>query len=174
LGRFVPPDQEEKIMFKKILVPLDGSDLAAKILPQIEELAKRFQAQVTLLTVGSSDTCADGGPHPETIKEGAACPEIPLARYLEQTAGKLRDQGVEVTWVYKQGNPAKEIVAYAAANDMDLIAIASHGGGEIAWLLGSVAHKVIAHAPGPVLLLRVTEPEPPVLKSELYYSLQTP
>ena len=161
-------------MFKKILVPLDGSDLAGKILPQVEDLAKQVKAQVTLLAVGSSDTCADGGARPEAIKEGAACPEFPLARYLEQAAGKLRAQGVEVDWVYKQGNPAKEIVAYAAANNVDLIAIASHGAGEIAWLLGSVAHKVIAHAPCAVLLWRVTEPAPPELKSELYYSLQTP
>ena len=81
---------------------------------------------------------------------------------------------MEATWVYKQGNPAKEIVAYAAENDMDLIAIASHGGGEIAWLLGSVAQKVIAHAPVAVLLWRVAEPKPPELKSEMYYSMQTP
>jgi nucleotide-binding universal stress UspA family protein len=157
-------------MFKKILVPLDGSDLAAKILPEIETLAKQVKAQVTLLTVGSSDTCPASGP----VKEGDACPEVPLARYLEETAGKFRAQGVEANWVYKKGNPAREIVAYAAANDMDLIAIASHGGGEIAWLLGSVAHKVVAHAPGPVLLWRVAEPKAPELKSELYYSLQTP
>jgi nucleotide-binding universal stress UspA family protein len=161
-------------MFKKILVPLDGSDLAGKILPQVEELAKVVKAQVTLLAVGSSDTCAGGGAHPAAIKEGAACPELPLASYLEEAAGKLRAQGVEAQWVYKQGNPAKEIVTYAADNGMDLIAIASHGGGEIAWLLGSVAQKVIAHAPVSVLIWRVTEPEPPELKSELYYSLQTP
>lgn len=161
-------------MFKKILVPLDGSDLAGKILPQVEELAKQVKAQVTLLAVGSSDTCAGGGASPETLKEGAACPELPLASYLEQTAANLRAQGVQVEWVYKQGNPAKEIVAYAADNNMDLIAIASHGGGEIAWILGSVAQKVITHATVSVLLWRVTEPKPPGLKSELYYSLQTP
>lgn len=161
-------------MFKKILVPLDGSDLAGKILPQVEELAKQVKAQVTLLAVGSSDTCRTGAAPPETMKEGAACPEVPLARYLEQAAGKLRAQGVEAEWVYKQGDPAKEIVAYAAGNNMDLIAIASHGGGEIAWLLGSVAQKVVTHAQTAVLLWRVTEPEPPGLKSELYYSLQTP
>jgi nucleotide-binding universal stress UspA family protein len=161
-------------MFKKILVPLDGSDLAAKILPSVEELAKQVKAQVTLLAVGSSDTCATGEAPPEGAKEGAACPEFPLARYLEQTAGKLRAQGVEVQWVYKQGDPAREIVAYAADNDMDLIAIASHGGGEIAWVMGSVAKKVMGHAPGSVLLWRVTEPKPPGLKSELYYSMQTP
>ena len=161
-------------MFKKILVPLDGSDLAGKILPQVEELAKQVKAQVTLLAVGSSDTCAGGGAPPETLKEGAACPELPLARYLEQSAANLRAQGVQAEWVYKQGNPAKEIVAYAAQNNMDLIALASHGGGEIAWILGSVAQKVITHAPVSVLLWRVTEPKPPGLKSELYYSLQTP
>ena len=159
-------------MFKKILVPLDGSDLAGKILPQVEELAKLAKAQVTLLAVGSSDTCA--GAHPAATKEAAACPELPLAGYLEQAAAKLRAQGLEAQWVYKQGNPAKEIVTYAADKGMDLIAIASHGGGEIAWLLGSVAQRVIAHAPVSVLIWRVTEPEPPELKSELYYSLQTP
>ena len=90
-------------MFKKILVPLDGSDLAAQILPQVERLAKQFTAQVTLLAVGSSDTCPSGGAPPEAIKEGAACPEIPLARYLEQTTGKLRTQGVEVTWSINRG-----------------------------------------------------------------------
>jgi nucleotide-binding universal stress UspA family protein len=161
-------------MFKKILVPLDGSDLAAKILPQVEELAKRVKARITLLAVGSSDTCASGGVPPEGMKEGAACPELPLARYLEQSADKLRAQGVEVEWVYQQGNPAQEIVAYAAKNDIDLIAIASHGGGEIAWVLGSVAKKVIAHATVDVLLMRVMEPKPPTVKDEMYYSLQTP
>jgi nucleotide-binding universal stress UspA family protein len=161
-------------MFKKILVPLDGSDLAGKILPQVEELAKQVKAQVTLLAVGSSDTCAGGAAPPEGIKEGAACPEFPLARYLEQTAANLRAQGVQVEWVYKKGNPAKEIVAYAAENHLDLIAIASHGGGEIAWLLGSVAQRVIAHATVSVLIWRVTEPKSPELKSEMYYSLQTP
>ncbi|MGA9755859.1 MAG: universal stress protein [Desulfobaccales bacterium] len=161
-------------MFKKILVPLDGSDLAASILPQVEELAKHTNAAVTLLTVGSSDICAGGGAPVPPVKEGASCPELPLAAYLEQTAGKLRAQGVEVNWVYKQGQPAKEIVAYAYENEMDLIAIASHGGGEIAWVLGSVAKKVIAHTPVAVLLMRVTEAKAPGLKSEMYYSLQTP
>jgi nucleotide-binding universal stress UspA family protein len=168
------PDTEEKIMFKKILVPLDGSDLAAQILPQVETLARQVHAQVTLLAVGSSDTCAGGGATPEPIQAGAACPELPLAAYLEQTAGKLRAQGVEVNWAYKQGQPAHQIVTYADANGMDLIAIASHGAGAIAWVLGSVAKRVIAHAPVAVLLLRVVETKPPGLKSEFFYSMQTP
>ena len=43
-------------MFKKILVPLDGSELAAKILPKVEELAKLCDAQVTLISVSSEAT----------------------------------------------------------------------------------------------------------------------
>ena len=156
-------------MFKKILVPLDGSDLAAQILPQVETLAKQTNAAVTLFTVGSSNICeGEGAP------TAAACPELPIGKYLEQTAGKLRSQGVEVNWVYKQGQPAQEIVAYAHENEMDLIALASHGAGEFAWILGSVANKVLAHAPAAVLLWRVTEPKPPTLKSEMFYSIQTP
>ena len=156
-------------MFKKILVPLDGSDLAAQILPQVETLAKQTNAAVTLLTVGSSDICeGEGAP------TAPACPELPIGKYLEQTAGKLRSQGLEVNWVYKKGQPAPTIVTYAHENGMDLIALASHGAGEFAWILGSVANKVMAHAPAAVLLWRVTEPKPPTLKSEMYYSMQNP
>ena len=44
--------REEQNMYGKILVPLDGSDLAAQILPQVEELAKAFKSEITLITVG--------------------------------------------------------------------------------------------------------------------------
>jgi nucleotide-binding universal stress UspA family protein len=172
--RFVSPDQEEEIMFKKILVPLDGSDLAAKILPQVEELAKCMNAQVTLLSVGSSNICAIGEAAAKGAGGATPCPETPLANHLEQITGKLRAAGIEAKWVYKEGQPAHEIVAYAAENQMDLIALASHGAGVVAWLLGSVAQRVIDHATVSVLLLRVVEVEPPTLKSEMYYSLQTP
>ena len=156
-------------MFKKILVPLDGSELAANILPHVKELAKRIKAQVTLLAVGSSNICeGEGAP------TAAACPELPIGKYLEQIADNLRAQGVEANWVYKQGQPAHEIVAYADANKMDLIAIASHGGGEFAWILGSVAKRVLAHATVAVLLWRVIEIKPPTLKSEMFYSMQNP
>ncbi len=156
-------------MFKKILVPLDGSELAAQILPQVETLAKQIKAAVTLLTVGSSNICeGEGAP------AAAACPELPIGRYLEQTAAKLRAEGLEANWVYQQGQPAHAIVTYADANNMDLIAIASHGGGEFDWLLGSVAKKVLAHATVDVLLWRVAQSKPPTLKSEMFYSLQTP
>ena len=90
-------------MFKKILVPLDGSDLAAKILPQVEELAKHTNAQVTLLSVGSSNICPIGKTAAKGAGEAAPCPETPLADHLEQITGKLRAAGIEANWVYKEG-----------------------------------------------------------------------
>jgi nucleotide-binding universal stress UspA family protein len=144
-------------MFNKILVPLDGSELAGKILPQIELLAKCTFAQITLMTVGSSDV-----------------PEVPTTEYLEKTASALKAKGLQVNWVYRQGEPANEIITYAKANQMDLIALATHGAGEVSWLLGSVARKVITHATVPTLVLRVMEKKPPVHKDEMWYALQTP
>ncbi len=154
-------------MFKKIMVPLDGSDLAAKIMPQVEDLAREFNAQLTLLTVGSQEVGEVDESSPETVKAKVA--RVPSVKYLEQTASALKSKGLNATWIYKQGDPAREIIALAAETQTDLIAMATHGAGAVAWMLGSVAQKVLRHAPAPVLLLRVLEPPPPVHKSDLDY-----
>jgi nucleotide-binding universal stress UspA family protein len=159
--------EQETIMFKNILVPLDGSELAAKIIPQVEDLAGLFNARVVLITIGSSSPVEVEEASGEKAKEAVA--QLPAVQYLEETAGALRARGLNVTWVYKPGTPTREIITYATDHQFDLIALASHGAGEVAWVLGSVAEKVVSHATVPVLLIRVMETKPPVLKDELYY-----
>lgn len=154
-------------MFKKILVPLDGSDLAGKVLPKAEDLAKCFAAQLVLFTVGSAAVGEIGESSPEVGTEAVA--HMPAVKYLQETAAALRAKNLAATWVYKQGTPAPEIIAYAAGHQMDLIILGSHGAGEVAWLLGSVAHRVVSHSPVPVLLIRVLGPKLPEHKSELDY-----
>jgi len=155
-------------VFNKILVPLDGSELAGKVIPQAEDLAKSFQAQLVLLTVGSAPVGEVGEASPEARSEAVA--RLPAVKYLEETTAVLRAKGLKVTWVYKQGtSPAQEIIGLAVDRQAELIVMASHGAGEMAWLLGSVAQKVVNHAPVPVLLLRVLLPKPPEHKSELDY-----
>ncbi len=154
-------------MFNKILVPLDGSELAGKVIPQAEDLAKSFQAQLVLLTVGSAEVGEIGESSPQA--QSGVVARMPAVQYLEATTAALRAKGLKATWAYKQGMPAQEIINYAVEHQVDLIAMASHGAGEIAWLLGSVAQKVVTHAPVPVLLLRVLLPKPPEHKSELDY-----
>lgn len=149
-------------MFKKILVPLDGSELAAKILPYVVDLAKTHDSQVTLLYVyyaGVSET------FPDWIEKAAAAERQRCEMFLSQAAEDLKSQGVrEVKVACVEGSPAREIVAYAKENAMDLIALATHGRGEVAWVLGSVAEKVVSHSPVPVLLFRVLEVGLPELK----------
>ena len=154
-------------MFKRILVPLDGSDLAAKVLSQAEDLAKAFGAQLVLMTVGSEEV----GEVVESSRKAKdeAVARLPAVKYLQQTAASLQAKNLNAIWVYEQGTPAHAIMTYVADHQIDLIIMATHGAGEIAWLLGSVAQRVVSHAPAPVLLIRVLGPKPPEHKSELDY-----
>ncbi len=152
-------------MFKKILVPLDGSDLAAKILPQVGDLAKAVQAQVTLLTVATMNLGFESEFVPEGYGDYFDQMRAQAEKYLTETGSNFQAKGVSTDWVFKEsGTPAHEIIAYAEANSYDLIAMATHGKGEIAWVIGSIAEKVVTHATVPVLLVRVLQMDKPVDK----------
>lgn len=151
-------------MFKKILVPLDGSELANKILPLVADLAQKYDAEVHLVHVYYVEL---GEPVPQAIQEAVAREKSQCELFLSQAAEDLKKQGVKrVQIVCLEGSPAREIVAYAKQQQMDLIAMSTHGKGEVAWVLGSVAEKVVSHAPVPVLLHRVLEFKLPVFKDE--------
>lgn len=155
-------------MFKKILVPLDGSEIAAKILPKVVDLAKVMKAKVTLLHVCYSGVGAFAGEaSPATIRKEEAQEQKFCDRFLATSGKELKDQGLEVNWTCQDGVPAREIVAYAQNNGYDLIALGTHGAGEVAWYMGGVADRVATHATVPVLLFRTLEFKPPLLK-EIY------
>ncbi|MGZ3535196.1 MAG: universal stress protein [Thermodesulfobacteriota bacterium] len=155
-------------MFEKILVPLDGSTLAATILPQVEDLAKSQKSEITLLTVSNI-------PSTSIIAEAGTAIMDPILRwrkstaeeYLTETTKTLRAKGLKVTWVYREGVPAREVIRYADEARCDLIAMATHGRGEIAWVLGSVAEQVVSHATVPVLLMRVLKGQPLMTKEDI-------
>lgn len=154
-------------MFKKILVPLDGSDLAAKILPQVEDLAKAMQAQVTLMTVASLNFEFENAFIPEGYGDYFDQMRSQAEGYLSEIGSSMKAKGVATDWVYRDsGSPAREIIAYAEVNSYDLIAMATHGKGEIAWVIGSIAEKVVTNATVPVLLVRVFGVKKPVKKAE--------
>lgn len=152
-------------MFKKILVPLDGSELAAKILPNVVEMAKCMNAQVTLVHVCYFPLVALAEPlTPKTEQEAEAREAKECTVLLAKAAKELQSQGIDVKYECIEGVPAREIIAYAEANGMDLIAMATHGRGEVAWVLGSTAERVVTHATVPTLLFRVVEATVPKLK----------
>ena len=155
-------------MFKKILVPLDGSEIAAKILPKVIELAKTFKAKVTLLHVCYSGVGAMvGQATPGVMKSAEAHEQKFCQTFLAKTGQDLKNQGLDADWVCQDGVPAREIIALAQGKGYDLIALGTHGAGEVAWYMGGVADKVASHATVPVLLFRTLEFKPPLLK-EVY------
>lgn len=155
-------------MFAKILVPLDGSEIAAKVLPQVVELAKTFKAKVTLLHVcysGIGDMVGEATPG--VIKAAEAHERKFCDTFMAKTSGDLKNQGLDADWVCRDGVPAREIIALAQDKGYDLIVMGTHGAGEVAWYMGGVADKVASHATVPVLLFRTLEFKPPLLK-EIY------
>lgn len=138
-------------MFKKILVPLDGSQLAENILPDVENLAKIHDAEVTLISVALIHTFPAADP---TEREVFAVRNA--EDYLAKVEDKLKRAGIKVSSVVRYGHDAAEIIDHAKCNHCDLIAMSTHGRtGLRRFVLGGVAIKVLHAATVPILLHRI-------------------
>lgn len=140
-------------MYRKILVPIDGSDHSRYTLSQAVRLAAEAgtQAELTIVHVGSFAPVAD------------MAALVDLNRLLEDEGKAILTQaeqtlkGQTFRWVtkYVTGDPAGQICRLAREVGAEVIVIGNRGGGLFSeLLLGSVSHKVIQHAPGPVLVIR--------------------
>lgn len=148
----VPKDQ---LTFKHIMVPLDGSELAASILPSATELAQATGARLTLVHVVSSTAVLGARIFP--LMPDDITPAMEKAHdHLETVADELRAQGLDVAvHVQEHEAPARAICALGKSLDADLIALATHGyGGLKRALLGSVADKVLRGSALPLLVQR--------------------
>ncbi len=136
--------------FEKILVPLDGSECAEIVLPSVERLAKDLKASVSLLRVVIAHTFPGVDPTDAQVKVVKEAEE-----YLSKVEDELRRRGLKVDSHVRYGDDAEEILDHAAQEDIDMIAMTTHGrGGVKRFLLGSVAEKVLRHSPKPVFLVR--------------------
>jgi len=130
-------------MWKKILVPLDGSDLAELALPYAEELANTFKSEVILLHV--SEPAESHYRHMHEL-------------YVQKVADRMKGRIKKVSPVVITGKPADEIISYAEKNDVGLIIITSHGhSGIMSWATGSIASKLLQATTVPMLLVRVVK-----------------
>jgi nucleotide-binding universal stress UspA family protein len=145
-------------MFKQILVPYDGSALAARILPKVEELAKWGNSHITLICVALEGTDVADPPSPGVLERAARHEVNACERYMADAVQQLRGKGLTVDSVCMEGDPAKAVIKYAQEHPIDLIALATHGRNEVSWIFGSTAEKIVSHATAPVLLIRVLEP----------------
>jgi nucleotide-binding universal stress UspA family protein len=137
-------------MYKKILVPLDGSELAEVALPAAEKLAGQLGSEITLVYVNES-----------TKRLEKDTDLIPA--YLRKIVESVKERDIQVKSVILSGNPAEQIVEYADAENIGLIVMATHGQSGIRrWPLGSIADKVVRATTRTVLLIRARGPRPQV------------
>ena len=143
-------------MFKKILVPLDGSSLAEAILPQVTELAKALNAELSVLRVAFVHVFPGADPTEEEVQVIHKAEE-----YVGGIAAKLADEGISVKTSVRFGKPATEILSHITDNKLELVAMSTHGRSGLSRLvMGSVAEEVVRHAGVPVLLLRAPDKHP--------------
>ena len=144
-------------MYARIVVPLDGSDLAEMALPHAEELSRMSGAPLHLIRIVDVMTGRPYGTYLAVEAAGYAealkAEEIEGAAYLAAVKDRIDRAGYAVTTELRRGPASHEITHFAQTGDV--IVMATHGRGGIRrWLLGSVAEEVVRHSPVPVLLVR--------------------
>jgi nucleotide-binding universal stress UspA family protein len=154
-------------VYKKILLPLDGSEFAERVIPLVEPLAEKLGSALVLLQVttalevlmaeitpgvaGTPGVVVD--PQPILDAEQSAA-----AEYLGRWTERLRGKGYTVEAEHPAGHAPTVIIERARALGADLIAMSTHGrSGLRRMFLGSVADAVLRHAQCPVLLVRVSD-----------------
>lgn len=147
-------------MYEKILVPLDGSKRAERILPHVEGIALSCGAEVVLVRVVEPVPYLMGPENvPITIHEQELEQRTERATtYLDARVGEFRQKGIRAKRVVLHGPVVEAIIDTAEREDVDLIAIASHGrSGLSQCFYGSVAAGVLHRVDRPLLVIRSRE-----------------
>lgn len=150
-------------MFKRILIPLDGSARAESAIPVAARIARAYSASITLLRI--AETPVEYGPYvapPSSYAKQAINADLAEANaYLEKAAKAEELAGIEVETKALFGAVAPAIIASAQMYHASLVVMCSHGfTGFKRWMLGSVADHIARHSTVPVLVLREGAPLP--------------
>ena len=147
-------------MYTKILVPLDGSELAECVLPQVEAITTGCQVStVVFVRVAEPIDLPEGETRmalpEEQWKQIEADRKLDAQNYLANLVERLDFKGAQLETQVLSGKAADTLADYADGNDFDLIVIATHGrSGVSRWVWGSVADRILHSACVPVLMVR--------------------
>ncbi len=152
------PPIKSKPLIKRILIPLDGSELSKLALPVGEELAAGLEGTVTLFRMSNNLRLVDDGSGATLTIDYAGFNEAEKTRVTtEMTALEkdLKNRGFDVTSVVTAGfDPAYEIIEISAKTNVDLLVMSTHGrSGPGRWVYGNTAEKVLRHGTTPLLLV---------------------
>ncbi len=147
-------------MYRKIVVPLDGSKLAECALGHVEAIAKgcdtlevdlvRVVRSVPLYMSGDDMSYIDPGVLEKVVKGEKAQAKA----YLDKIVKDLGTKDISAKSIVLEGEPAQTVLDYAENNKAELIVMSSHGRtGPARWAMGSVAERVTQHSKLPVLVV---------------------
>ncbi len=143
--------------FKKILVTLDGSEFAERVLPYVRA-STSFDSVILLLTVPQVPRAERYGAVVEEIQQLREKAEQEAGEYLEGVAAALQEDGIEAHVLVCGSRPADTIISVAEEEDVDVVMLATHGRGELDRLfLGSVADRIVQNTRCPVFLVPIQE-----------------
>lgn len=144
-------------MYRKILVPLDGSKVAEGVLPHAKALAYSEGAELILLTVGANPAVDFAFSDPGIAQSAISEQEERSKKYVTEIERQLQAAGFKTSTMLRVGSVAEVILGVAEELDVDCIAMSTHGRtGPARWLLGSIAERVVHNSKVPVLLIRAT------------------
>jgi len=148
-------------MYEKIMVPLDGSELAECVLPHVEGFIKGCHvSNVVFVRVVEPITAPVGNVYigREESRERESTRKSAVKDYLDylnQIVDRLKHEGTELHSEVLVGRVADSLADYTEKNDIDLILIATHGrSGVTRWVRGSIADKILRSSNAPVLMVR--------------------
>ena len=147
-------------MYQRLVVPLDGSDLAERALLEAETLAAMTHAPIHFVRVidGTDDHTA--APYTAMLDplalSASLTDEIDSVRqYLESVAQRILARGYEVSHELRHGQVVDQLMAVSKPGD--LFVMASHGRSGISrWFMGSIAEDVVRRLSVPVLLVKAS------------------
>jgi len=146
-------------MYKKILVPLDGSEFGECSLEHVRAVASDDKASKIVLfravePLSVEDVSRLAVKKDDLLYKAEVDNQSEARNYLGKIKRRLTRGGLKSEMVVADGDAADEILAYARDNQVDLIVMTTHGrSGASRWFFGSVAEKVLQHCPIPILLV---------------------
>ena len=147
-------------MYKKIMVPLDGSELAECVLHHVDAFVKGCNVtDVTFVRIVEPEAVHSyhaGAPiDHEVLAKRESAGQATAKEYLSQVRDRVKYENTTFHLVVISGRVAESLAEHAEKNDIDLILIATHGrSGVTRWVRGSVADKILRSASIPVLMVR--------------------
>jgi len=148
-------------MYKKIMVPLDGSKLAECVFPHLETIVKGSKSAKVIIVQAVEPLSIPYGrgmsqfTSLEEVEAFGTHQKVEAEKYLKETLARLKKMGVNAKADVIHGKASEALTDYATKHDADLVIIATHGrSGVSRWVWGSVADRLVRSVSAPVLMVR--------------------